>query len=690
MGILTKALQKVAQRFTVLPSFKISETAGNTAWFDLFGGGETNAGVAVSEWTAMNYSAYWACVRIISENVGQLPLHFYRKTPQDSRDRITDHPAAPLLKDAPNDEMSAISFKEAEQGHLCTWGNCYAQKRLNRRGELMSLHPLLPSKMAVKRDEQTRKLRYDYHTNSGVEPLSREDVLHIPGFGYNGIVGFSPLQFFRETIGLGLAGEEFAARSLGQGTHPSGVVEYEAGSGPKTADGVEKHKKSFVERYSGLGKSHSVLTLMDGGKFKQITVNPKDAMLLDSRRFQVAEMARVFGVPMHMLAELDRATHTNIEHQAIEFVRYCLGPWLVRWEQCLNAQLLTMQERRAGYYFEFKIDALLRADIKTRYDAYAVARQWGWMDGNEIRERENMSPMPGGKIVFMPLNMVPLGDSDAAQRSVRRIEGTSEEKQKAVRHLATLASRDREIRDNALAVRGRLRDAWSRPILDAAGRLVNKETLAVGRKIEKFLKAPADLAGLEEALKEFYSTWPDEVESVLKASILSYAEEAANAALIQVGADVTSDVIDTVSGKMLGYLKDRSAGWASSSENQLRQLIADAEEEARLEALQTRLTEWQETRPGKEQLRHAVTAGNRAAWMAWSLAGILEKIWNAVGKNCPLCNSLHGTKVGIERVFLDVGSVVDPGGVPPLEIKRQVLEPQLHGGCDCYVDPVLV
>jgi HK97 family phage portal protein len=396
-----------------------------TEWFT--GRWQSNAGVNVTPQTALQYSAIFACVRILAETLASLPLNIYKRLPGGGKEKAVDHYLYQILHELPNPEMTSFEFRETLMGHLALWGNAFAEIERNNAGRIIGLWPLRPDCMTVERNnglssetgwDAGGSLQYRYSLSNGEGVILKPwQILHVRGLSHNGIVGYSPIRLAREAIGLGLATEEYGARFFGEGTHPGGIMEH---PGKLSEQAHQNLKKSLTEAYSGLGKSHRLMILEEGMKFSQIGIPPEDAQFIDTRRFQNEEIARIFRVPPHMLADLQRATFSNIEHQSIEFVVHTMVPWLKRWEQAIKRDLFLPSER--GVYFaEFNVDGLLRGDIKSRYEAYAVGRQNGWLSADDIRELENMNPLPDGqgKVYLTPLNMVPV-------TSTQQLEGEEE------------------------------------------------------------------------------------------------------------------------------------------------------------------------------------------------------------------------------------------------------------------------
>ena len=323
----------------------------------------------VSPSTALQVTAVFACVRILAETVAGLPLHVYRRLENGGKARAPDHYLYSLLHYLPNPEMTSFEFREVMMGHVCTWGNAYAEIEFDRAGRVRALWPLRPDRMTVKR--VNGRLQYIYKLSKPDSQgrteitLRDEQVFHVHGLGSDGIVGYSPIHLARQAVGLALAAEEFGARFFGNDARPGVVLEHPGQLGD------EAHKRlreSWESRHGGLDKSHRVAILEEGLKVHEIGLPPEDAQFLQTRKFQVSEIARMFRIPPHMIADLERATFSNIEHQSLEFVIHTIRPWLVRWEQEIYRSLLTPQERKT-YFAEFLVDGLLRGDIKSRYGA---------------------------------------------------------------------------------------------------------------------------------------------------------------------------------------------------------------------------------------------------------------------------------------------------------------------------------
>ena len=391
-----------------------NKTAGSGYSF-FFGG--TTSGKAVNERSAMQMTAVYACVRILAEAVAGLPLHLYRYKDDGGKEKAIDHPLYLLLHDEPNPEMSSFVFRETLMTHLLLWGNAYAQIIRNGKGEVVALYPLMPNKMTVDRDANGQ-LYYQYTRSNEEAPtmkgttvnLHPSDVLHIPGLGFDGLVGYSPIAMAKNAIGMAIACEEYGAKFFANGAAPGGVLEH-----PGTIKDPERVRQSWQSTFGGSGNANKIAVLEEGMKYTPIGISPEQAQFLETRKFQLNEIARIFRVPPHMVGDLEKSSFSNIEQQSLEFVKYTLEPWLIRWEQSIQRSLLSTDEKPL-YFVKFNVDGLLRGDYASRMSGYATARQNGWMSANDIRELENLDRIPtedGGDLYLINGNMLPLGNAGA-------------------------------------------------------------------------------------------------------------------------------------------------------------------------------------------------------------------------------------------------------------------------------------
>ena len=391
-----------------------NRTAGSSYTFYM---GGTTSGKSVTERSAMQMTAVYSCVRILAEAVAGLPLHLYRYNDDGGKEKAIDHPLYRLLHDEPNPEMSSFVFRETLMTHLLLWGNAYAQVIRNGKNEVVALYPLMPNKMSVDRDG-SGQLYYSYYRGTDEAIRDKEhtvilkptDVLHIPGLGFDGLVGYSPIAMAKNAIGMAIACEEFGARFFANGAAPSGVLEH-----PGTIRDPSRLRETWQSQFGGASNSGKVAILEEGMKYTPISISPEQAQFLETRKFQINEIARIFRVPPHMVGDLEKSSFSNIEQQSLEFVKYTLDPWVIRWEQSLQRALLGFGEKEK-YFFKFNLEGLLRGDYQSRMNGYAIGRQNGWMSANDIRELENLDRIPteeGGDLYLINGNMLPMRDAGA-------------------------------------------------------------------------------------------------------------------------------------------------------------------------------------------------------------------------------------------------------------------------------------
>ena len=392
------------------------DKAADAGYSFLFG--RTTSGKPVNERTAMQTTAVYACVRILAEAVASLPLHVYEYQDDGGKKLVYDHPLYYLLHDEPNPEMTSFVFRETLMSHLLIWGNAYAQIIRDGAGRVLGLYPLLPDKMEVQRDDKGN-IYYVYSRNSDENPmfkeygnikLKAEDVLHIPGLGFDGLIGYSPIAMAKNAVGMTLACEEYGASFFANGANPGGVLEH-----PGVLKDPSKVRESWNSVYRGVNNAHKIAVLEEGMKYQQIGIPPEEAQFLETRKFQINEIARLYRIPPHMVGDLDKSSFSNIEQQSLEFVKYTLDPWVIRWEQSLQRSLLLPGEK-GKYFIKLNVDGLLRGDYQSRMNGYAVGRQNGWFSANDIREMENMNPIPdeqGGNLYLINGAMTKLEDAGA-------------------------------------------------------------------------------------------------------------------------------------------------------------------------------------------------------------------------------------------------------------------------------------
>ena len=378
--------------------------------------GRSDSGEVVNERSAMQIATVYACVRLLAETVAGLPLHLFRDIGNNAKEKASDHPLYKLLYRQPNPEMTSFSFRETLMTHLLLWGNAYAQIIRDGRNNILALYPLLPEYMETDRDDKGR-IYYIYHAYTDEKPGKKnqdiyfryDEVFHVPGLGFNGLIGFSPIAMMKNALGTTLAVEKYGSAFFKNGAQPSGVLEH-----PGILKNPEKIRQNWSDVYGGSNNAHKVAVLEEGMKYTAISLPPEDSQFLSTREFGVNEICRIFRVPPHMVQDLSHSTFSNIEHQSIDFVVHTLTPWLVRFEQSITKDLL-LPDEQDKYYAKFNVDGLLRGDYQSRMQGYATGISNGFLCPNDIRTLEQMDRIPaekGGDSYYLNGGYVRLEDTD--------------------------------------------------------------------------------------------------------------------------------------------------------------------------------------------------------------------------------------------------------------------------------------
>ena len=389
--------------------------------------GAAASGKNVTEETAIQISTVYACVRVLAETIASLPLNVYESDGKGGSRIAQNHPLEYLLHDAPNEEMTSFIWREQMMTQILLRGNSYSQIVRSGKTAILSIYPLLSSNMTVDRDN-SGALTYKYQmADENTITLSPSEVLHIPGMGFDGIMGYSPIALMKTTLGLTLAAEEYGSKVFGNGATPAGVLTH-----PNRLKDPEKLRNAWNAAYGGSANAGKIAILEEGMKFERISMPNSEAQFLETRKFQVSEICRIYRVPPHMVGDLEHATFSNIEHQSISFAVHTIRPWLVRIEQSMNKALFSENER-GKYFVKFNMDGLMRGDYKSRMEGYAIARQNGWMSADDIRGLENLNPIgaaKGGEEYLVNGNMIPIkqaGQQNAAAQTGEQDDQTANE-----------------------------------------------------------------------------------------------------------------------------------------------------------------------------------------------------------------------------------------------------------------------
>ncbi len=647
-----------------------SSMANPEKWLvDYFTGGVSDSGISVNETSALAYGAVYACVRVLAETVASMPLIVYRTLPNGGREKAVDHPLYPILHDSFNEEMTSFTGRETMQTHLGTWGNGYAIIARDERGLIpVSLWPVKPDKVRTDRWPETREVRYTVDFSAGKKEEYRpRDMLHIPGLSLNGITGLSPIGLMREAIGLGLALQKSNARLIANDSRPPAVMESDKAYSDQA---YERLKKSLNEEHAGPDNKGKMLILEEGAKIHELGIKPEDAQFLQSRRFQVEEIARWYRVPPHMIGDLERSTNNNIEQQSMDFLTHTMRPWLRRWEQEINRKLFRAGD---GYYAEFLTQDLLLADTAGRFNAYQQAINNGWMCPDEVRQRENLNPLPDGQgqKFFIPFNLMPLDAVDqlaapgvAGQASAHKVPETRARKRAGA------------------VVRLRLARSYQPIFEDAIRRTLKREAEDIKRQAQMKLGKRA-AAKFSDWLDKYYNDTRF-AQKQLKPVLKGYSGAISDVLTDEVGAED----IEGMSDFTLAYAEQYSIRHAASSRAKIQAIVDEtADEETALDRLEAEVDSWPDTRAPSESMHEALKAGNAIAKFGMAAAGVSTLVWSAAGgKPCPICEEMDGTVIGIEQDFASEGDTLEAQGQNPLTLSGNVGHPPLHDGCECMIE----
>ena len=618
--------------------------------YDQLHGGTAYAGVQVTEGKALGITAVYACVRVLSETVASLPLILYKRLSEGGKTRAVEHPLFHLLHVQPNKEMSAFQFKELLESHAAIYGNGYAQIVWNNSAEPTALWPLLPDKMDVAR--VNGEIVYQYDTGPKKVPIPAYQVFHLPGLGYDGVKGYNPVSLQMQMLGNTIATEEFTGRYWSNDSTPGGVLEH---PGRMSDDAHLRLKGGWEKAHQDITQKHKVAILEEGVKYHQISIPPNEAQFIETRKYQLQDIARMFRMQPHMIQDLERATFSNIEHQSLEFVRDTIRPWLVRWEQTILTKLLNPWERKE-YYAEFLVDALLRGDYETRMRGYRLALETGIYNVNEVREFENRNPRDGGEDYYRPLNWAKEGSEPEPKEQARSIETRSA----GERYRMTQS------------YRGLFRDVFQR--------IVSREVAEVRHGLHKEMR---DTLTFKAWLEEYYSTFGAVVRKQVKPVYRSFAEVIKGSAAQDISAATELTAEDEQF--LEEYVDSLTENYSARSQNQLIKLVHEAEEDPQLsptESVEKRLDAWDETKAGKTASIEATRSAGAITKLVYASAGIRALRWVTAGsKTCPYCQSMSGKVVGIRNNFAWTGTKVNED----MEIYRNVGHPPLHQGCVCQI-----
>lgn len=688
MGIL-KTLERESRNFLRNPDRWV---------LGAFGGVETGSGVAVDEESALSWTALSAAVRIIAEGIATLPLNVYEKSDGGQKRHVSSHPNQRLFDGEPNPEQTRVEWFESYMANCVVWGDGFSELVM-RDGHVREIWPIHPDRVLLERRQGRLVYVVTLPRLSPTEVqlpqqsvLFPEEVLHTRGFATHGLVGLNLSEKYREAIGLGIATERYAAHFFGNDASPGGVLQTPASLSDRA---YARLKKSWEDLHRGISGSHRVAILEEDTKWQQVTVDPEKAEFLGLRQFQIAEVSRITRVPPHMLAELARATFSNIEEQDREFVRDVVRPWAVRIKQRFTKALFTEAERRRGLFCEFNLEGLLQGDTKTRGEFYKVGVGAPWMELNEARAKENLPPVDGGDTVFVPLNMVPLEQARNMDLGMRaRLLGGGREE----RYLPA-GSEDRASGAPAerrmVTVRRRLLAHFSPLVLGAMERMVRGEVRNLRSASDRLLTGDDPGAFLSWLGDYYFQSHPGFARGLVRPVFDALSGQVTSHLTEQMQVDLAEGERDKFVADYTDAFTNR---YSASSRKQLEQVVREATAQPDGDpaaALEQRTSEWMDGTPdgGRPRAqrwsdRESHRLENAAAKVVFLAAGVSILRWRSFGESCPYCRHLDGVTVSIHSAFIGAGEHFQPEGADhPLVTDVDVGHPPAHSGCDCMIVP---
>ncbi len=640
-----------------------------------FGGVQVHSGVDVNETSAMQNTAVFACVRILSDTVASLPLPVFRRLEPQGKSKDYSSALYMLLHDRPNSEQTSFQWRKTGIAHQLLWGDWFSEIEYNNSGMPVALWPIPPWLVEVRR-AKSGGVYYDVRLpDQSKRTLASWQMLHIRDLSTDGLRGKSRIRYGAEAIGLSIAAEEFGARFYGEGANVGGIIEH---PGRLKDTALDNFKASIKESYVGLGKAHRLMVLEEGSKYHRVGIPPNEAQFLELRKFQVAEIGRLFGISqLHKIGDLDKATFSNIEHQSIEFVVDTIRPLLVNIEQELNYKLFDGKPQFA----EFVIDGLLRGDTKSRNEAYAIMRQNGIISANEWRAFENMNPLPDdvGNLYLVPMNMIP---ADQARMPVLKEPEPEEEPPPEENSERSLEKRTREQRDRQALLRARVAKSHEHIFRDAAQKVLTREKTHITKALEKHL-GDRSLSSFDDWLEDFYREFQPFVAQTMRPAITALALAVRTLAAQEVNGDeieVQRDIDD--------YVERQAQAHTIRSKAILKQLInkADTEGLDLTEVVTERLDEWAVKRANQIASDNAVAVASLVAKAVFAGAGFMYLRWVAIGaESCELCQELDGKIVGIDQPFVAKDDLLEAEGQSGYRVNKPTLTPPLHRACVCTI-----
>ena len=669
------ALKMAGVAFRKIPT-TISEI--DAAMDAVIDGMPTYAGTRVNRDTALSLSAIFNAVLQISQMMASTQMVMYERIDENSKRRVRDHPTAFVFNGKANEIMTSYIFKEISTQHILLKGNAYSFKVTDRTGDVVGLLPIDPDLMKPKREKGRLVYEFKPRGNKPAIIYPKESIFHIPGFGYDGLQGYSVLKLANNSFGTALASEEHAGRTFSNGGTLRGVLKH-PGKFQDRNEAIKNIRESWQKVYAGPGNQGKVAILEEGMDFQPMSMNPEELQMLESRTFNVTEIARWFNMPPHKLKELSRATYDNISSEQLSYYVDTLLPHFVRWEQHALYECIDADEWDK-YYFEFTIDNILRADVETRNKAYEIQRRNGILNANEWRRKDNMNPIDGkgGDDYFIPLNWTKMGEEIKPPKD-EDITALEDTENNTIRQL--VVPKQRSILDHRRKVAESYRESFKKII----STILNHDRKDI-LKIANDNFQGRSIATFNEDIDTYYRNRFPQVRKKYATVYIPFLNEIYPIAMEEINAEGEPDALaDQYTDE---FIDNSSVAFLASSRGQIKQVarVALEKQEDPVEAVEKRLDEWDEKRPDKIAHQETIDGECGGAQFIYFQNGFKTR-WVTHGESCPYCKALDGRAISQGGAFLNAGQSFEPFGAEngPLNIRRTVRHPQAHAGCDCQI-----
>lgn len=655
--------------------------------------GKSSSGVQTNKNNVVGISAVYAALNLLSSTIATLPYHLFRRKDNDGREIARDHSLYSILHDMPNKHMTSVVYRRLMMVNYYIGGAAHAIIKWSKKGEVQELIPV--PFWRVTRLQSGDTIVYEITDAAGrTKRYNEYEIYRLENMGYSLGSPFKPIDIARDLFGLTIAAEQFGAKFFANGTNSDGILKHPQ----KLSDpAVNRLRKQLNERHQGVEKSHKTMILEEGLDFLKTTIAPNESQFIETRKFQVTEVARFFNVPPHLIMDLERSTYSNIEHQNINFVTYTLRNKLVEWEQEDKRSLMSPAERQI-YYTEFSVDGLLRGDSKTRAEVFKIMRDCGVINADEWRSKENMNPLPDGlgQVYFMPLNMadvskVASGEAQTEQERnlaalvalMTRNQQPSEKRKKEPEQRTEQARLSTAQIRSATKRHGIAKD-YEPKIRDNTQKIVERETKDI-RGIAKETLSDGNITAFLNAIETYYETAPEYIRKNVQTSFTALAKDIFAEAVREINFDGKWN--DRTKSFVKQYLDAFAVRHINSSKGQLKSVASKAHDngQTELEAVEERLSEWEEKRAKKTGLNESVRLAGAIAKTAYIIGGITRIMWVNMGsKSCPYCTEMDGKIVGVEQNFIYGGDDAksDDG---TMNVYQNTGHPPLHQGCVCTI-----